>query len=108
MRRTHQIILTPHLGGSTSEAQEQVAEDVAIQVVDVLNDRPARYAVNAPILPPKDLEILIPYISFAERMGRFMQQLTGAGGSRKVEITAHGPIAGFDLAYIKAAASRVC
>ncbi|MGL4650206.1 MAG: hydroxyacid dehydrogenase, partial [Caldilineaceae bacterium] len=56
LRRTNKIILTPHLGGSTFEAQEQVAEDVAVQVVDVLNDRPARYAVNAPIIPPRDLE----------------------------------------------------
>lgn len=106
LRRTPQIILTPHLGGSTFEAQEQVAEDVALQVIDVLNDRPARYAVNAPILPPKDLDVLIPYIDLAERMGRFLMQLTGAAGIRKVEITAHGPIAGYDLAYIKAAAIK--
>ena len=101
LRRTNQIILTPHLGGSTVEAQEQVAEDVAIQVVDVLNDRPARYAVNAPIIPPNDLELLIPYIDLAERMGRFIQQMDAAGVS-DVEIAAHGGLADFDLSYIKA------
>ncbi len=80
LRKTKKIILTPHLGGSTFEAQEQVAEDAALQVIDILNDRPARYAVNAPIIPPKDLEFLVPYIDLAERMGCFLQQLGGMGG----------------------------
>lgn len=101
LRHTDRIILTPHLGGSTVEAQEQVAEDVAVQVVDVLHDRPARYAVNAPIIPPKDLELLIPYIELAERMGCFLQQMDAAGVS-DVEITAHGSLADFDLSYIRA------
>lgn len=102
LRRTNKIILTPHLGGSTIEAQEQVAEDVAVQVVDVLNDRPARYAVNAPIIPPKDLEVLIPYIDLAERLGRFLKQMDNAGIG-DVEVTAHGTLADYDLAYVKAA-----
>lgn len=106
LRRTNKIVLTPHLGGSTVEAQEQVAEDVALQVIDVLNDRPARYAVNAPIIPPTDLEFLIPYIDLAERMGRFLQQLGGKWGIGKLEITAHGDLADFDLAYISAAAIK--
>jgi D-3-phosphoglycerate dehydrogenase len=103
LRRCQGIILTPHLGGSTYEAQEQVAEDVALQVLDVLNDRPARYAVNAPIIPPTDLEFLVPYIDLAERMGRFLQQLAGHGGISDVEVTAHGRLADFDLAYVNAA-----
>ncbi len=102
LRRSSKIILTPHLGGSTVEAQEQVAEDVATQVVDVLNDRPARYAVNAPIIPPRDLERLVPYIDLAERMGRFMKQLGGHGVS-DVEVTVHGELVSFDMAYINAA-----
>lgn len=102
LRGNPRIILTPHLGGSTVEAQEQVAEDVAIQVVDVLNDRPARYAVNVPIIPPKDLEILIPFIDLAERMGRFMKQLDSSGVG-DVEMTAYGTLANFDLAYVRAA-----
>ncbi len=102
LRRCEKIILTPHLGASTVEAQEQVAEDVAVQVIDVLNDRPARYAVNAPILPPRDLEFLMPYIDLAERMGRFLGQL-GVQGMGTVEVTAHGSLANYDLDYIKAA-----
>ena len=106
LRRSDKIILTPHLGGSTLEAQDQVAEDVALQVVDVLNDRPARYAVNAPIIPPKDLDFLIPYIDLAERLGRFLQQIGGQGGLDRIEVTAHGALAEFDLAFIKAAAIK--
>ena len=102
LRRCANIILSPHLGGSTVEAQEKVAEDVALQVLDVLNDRPARYAVNAPIIPPRDLEFLVPYIDVAERMGRFMKQL-GAQGMGDVELTAEGDLAEFDLTYIRAA-----
>jgi phosphoglycerate dehydrogenase-like enzyme len=47
------IIITPHLGASTAEAQERVALDVAEQLVDILSGRPARYAVNAPMLAPR-------------------------------------------------------
>lgn len=102
LRTSDKIILTPHLGASTVEAQEKVAEDVALQVLDVLNDRPARYAVNAPIIPPRDLEYLIPYIDLAERMGRFLKQL-GAQGVGDLEVTVHGALANFDLAYLNAA-----
>jgi D-3-phosphoglycerate dehydrogenase len=106
LRKNPKILLTPHLGGSTQEAQEQVAEDVALQVIDVLNDRPARYAVNAPIIPPKDLEFLVPYIDLAERMGHFLQQMGGEGGINRIEIAAHGDLANFDLAYLKAGAIK--
>ncbi len=102
LRDCDNVIFTPHLGGSTIEAQEKVAVDVALQVLDVLGDRPARYAVNAPILPPRDLEFLIPYIDLAERLGSFMRQI-GAQGAGDVEVTAHGRLADFDLTYINAA-----
>ena len=75
---------------------------MALKVLDVLADRPARYAVNAPILPPKDLEFLVPFIALAEKMGRFIKQL-GAQGVGDVELTAEGDLAGYDLTYIRAA-----
>ena len=56
-------VLTPHLGASTAEAQVAVAEEVAAQVLDVLDGRPARYAVNAPLLTPETARSLrIPRI----------------------------------------------
>lgn len=102
--RTHpNIILTPHLGASTVEAQERVAVNAAQQVVDVLCGRPARYAVNAPIIPPAELDFLVPYIDLAQRMGQILRKLEDQGISQ-VELTAHGHLADFDLAYVRAAA----
>ena len=105
LRGNDRIILTPHLGASTVEAMERVAEDVAIQVVDILHGRPARHAVNAPILPPTALNTIIPYIDLAERMGRFLRQIDEQG-IKRLEITGHGPVAAFDMAYVVASAIR--
>lgn len=102
LRNFPNVILTPHLGASTHEAQVQVAKDVAIQVIDVLNDRPARFAINAPIIPSDDLDFLMPYIDLAERMGRFIKQI-GSSNFNELEIDAHGRLANFELDHIKAA-----
>ena len=53
-------LLTPHLGASTAEAQILVAEEVAAQVLDVLEGRSARYAVNAPLLTPETARAIAP------------------------------------------------
>jgi D-3-phosphoglycerate dehydrogenase len=99
------IILTPHIAGSTHEAQREVARMVAEQVLAVLAGTPARHAINTPIIPPKDLEILTPFIDLAERLGRFLTQLEpGILGS--LELTAHGPIADHDPSYMQAAAVK--
>lgn len=97
------IIATPHLGASTKEAQVRVAHDVALQIRDVLRGQQARYAVNAPIVPPRDLDFMVPYIDLATRLGRFLMQM-GTQGTTQVELTAHGPIADIDMAYIRAGA----
>lgn len=105
LRNDERIILTPHLGASTVEAMDRVAEDVAVQVLDILQGRPALHAVNAPILPPTALNTIIPYIDLSERMGRFLRQMDEEGISR-LEITGHGPVTAFDMAYIVASAIR--
>lgn len=105
LRNNDKIILTPHLGASTVEAMDRVAEDVAVQVLDILQGRPALHAVNAPILPPTALNTIIPYIDLAERMGRFLRQIDEEG-IRRLEITGHGPVTAFDMAYIVASAIR--
>lgn len=97
------VIVTPHLGASTHEAQDRVARDVSLQVLEVLRGGQAKYAVNAPIVPPRDLEILIPYIDLAARLGRFLIQM-GIQGARRIELTAHGPIADIEMSYIRAGA----
>ncbi len=64
-------LLTPHLGASTAEAQVAVAEEVAEQILEVLDGRPARYAVNAPLLTPETAQAIAPYLPLAETLGRF-------------------------------------
>ena len=98
-------LLTPHLGASTAEAQVAVAEEVADQVLDVLDGRPARYAVNAPLLTPETAQAIAPYLPLAETLGRFVAQFGRAVPSTlTVEIA--GEIAPFDASPLVAAALR--
>jgi D-3-phosphoglycerate dehydrogenase / 2-oxoglutarate reductase len=86
------IILTPHLGASTTEAQVNVAIDVAEQIRDVLLGLPARSAVNIPGLGPDVLEELKPYMQLAETLGRLVGQLAG-GRVELLNIRLQGEIA---------------
>nr|WP_320161894.1 phosphoglycerate dehydrogenase [uncultured Methanoregula sp.] len=72
-----QVIVTPHLGASTVEAQLNVAVSVAKQCIEVLNGGSAKYVVNAPMVPPEHAEVLEPYAQLAEKMGRFAIQIAG-------------------------------
>jgi D-3-phosphoglycerate dehydrogenase len=72
-----ELVLTPHLGASTEEAQVNVAIDVAEQIRDVLLGLPARSAVNIPGLRPDLLERLKPYMLLAETLGNLVSQLAG-------------------------------
>ena len=104
--RTHpKIILTPHIGGSTTEAQYQVALDAATQVIEALNDRPVRYAINAPLIPSTDIEFISPFIGLVEKMARFLQQFQPMQAER-VELTVYGPLAEYDTKILQAAALR--
>ncbi|MBF2057394.1 MAG: phosphoglycerate dehydrogenase [Cyanobacterium sp. T60_A2020_053] len=77
LRELDNIILTPHLGASTAEAQVNVAIDVAEQIRDVLLGLPARSAVNIPGLSPDVMEKLRPYMRLAETLGNLVGQLAG-------------------------------
>jgi len=70
-----QVVLTPHLGASTAEAQMKVAVDVAQQVAEVLHGRPARSAVNVIPISSDALRTLEPYLPLAEKLGRLQGQL---------------------------------
>jgi D-3-phosphoglycerate dehydrogenase len=98
-------VLTPHLGASTAEAQVAVAEEIAEQVLDVLEGRPARYAVNAPLLSAEAEQTIGPYLPLAETLGRFLAQFARGGvGTFTVELA--GDLAGTDSAPLTAAALR--
>lgn len=70
------IIVTPHLGASTVEAQENVAIDVSEQVLHILRDEPFKNAVNMPPVAPSVLNKLQPYFSLGEKLGSFAAQIT--------------------------------
>lgn len=74
------VIVTPHLGASTKEAQEGVAVEIAEAVVGALRGELSATAVNAPMVPPEVLSELAPYVTLAEKLGRLAVQLV-AGGS---------------------------
>jgi D-3-phosphoglycerate dehydrogenase len=75
--RCEQVVLTPHLAGSTAEAQRDTAVDVAQGVLDVLANRMPRYPVNAPALPAEELQQMGPYLDLGQRLGRLYAQLAG-------------------------------
>uniref|UniRef100_J3MGF6 phosphoglycerate dehydrogenase n=2 Tax=Oryza brachyantha TaxID=4533 RepID=J3MGF6_ORYBR len=74
------VTVTPHLGASTSEAQEGVALEIAEAVLGALKGELAATAVNAPMVPAEVLSELSPYVILAEKLGRLVVQLV-AGGS---------------------------
>uniref|UniRef100_A0A0D9WSS4 D-3-phosphoglycerate dehydrogenase n=1 Tax=Leersia perrieri TaxID=77586 RepID=A0A0D9WSS4_9ORYZ len=74
------VTVTPHLGASTSEAQEGVALEIAEAVLGALKGELAATAVNAPMVPAEVLSELSPYVVLAEKLGRLVVQLV-AGGS---------------------------
>jgi D-3-phosphoglycerate dehydrogenase len=87
-----EIVLTPHLGASTEEAQVNVAIDVAEQIRDVLLGNAARSAVNIPGLRPDIVEKLKPYLQLAETLGNLVGQLAG-GRIESLNITLRGDLA---------------
>jgi D-3-phosphoglycerate dehydrogenase len=100
---THdRIIVTPHLGASTAEAQERVAVDVAEQVLAVLRGEPALYAINAPLVSAETMEVLRPFLEVAERTASLATQLC-EGQLRSVDLEYLGEIANHDVTPLKAA-----
>jgi D-3-phosphoglycerate dehydrogenase len=79
-----ELLLTPHLGASTTEAQVNVATDVADQIVQYLGGGGPRYAVNLPTVQPEEMARLRPYLTLAEKMGSLAAQLAGEKVSRVV------------------------
>ena len=98
-------LLTPHLGASTAEAQILVSEEVAAQIIDVLDGRSARYAVNAPLLTPETARAIAPYLPLAETLGRFFAQFS-RGGVKTLHLEIAGELAEFDGAPLTAAVLR--
>ena len=102
VKTTGDILLTPHLGASTEEAQLKVAEDVAEQIRDVLNGGSARSAVNIPSLKPEKLEPVKDYMQLAENIGKLAMQMS-SGNLRGIYITVKGTLAELDVSPLETA-----
>ena len=74
-----EVVVTPHLGASTSEAQENVALQVAEQISDYLNSGAIVNALNMPSVTAEEAPRLRPYMKLAEQLGSFAGQLTETG-----------------------------
>jgi D-3-phosphoglycerate dehydrogenase len=96
------IIVTPHLGASTTEAQTMAATDVAEQIVDIFKGQPPRYPVNAPFIPPETLSALAPFMKVAATLGRLVSQLA-EGQTNAIQIKYEGEISNYDTNTLKAA-----
>jgi D-3-phosphoglycerate dehydrogenase len=86
-----QVIVTPHLGASTVEAQTNVAVSIAKQCISVLEGGSAKYVVNAPLVPADQQDVVEPFAQLAEKIGRFLIQLV-EGRLEKVEIIYGGEL----------------
>lgn len=102
LRTLPNIILTPHLGASTVEAQIGVSVDVAKGIIDALNNRPVATAVNLPHIPGHILEKLAPYLDLAERLGRTITGMSKEPIS-SVQVKVNGKIADMNSSLISTA-----
>jgi D-3-phosphoglycerate dehydrogenase len=75
LRGAPNVVLTPHLGASTAEAQESVGIEIAQSIRAVLLEGTIRNAVNMPNLDAKTLAIIGPHLRFGERLGKFLSQI---------------------------------
>jgi len=93
------VILTPHLGASTVEAQEKVAVAIAEQMADYLTKGTIRNAVNVPSIPAELLAVLGPYIKLAEKLGSFQGQ-TLKGAPEEITVEYSGDVCSFDVSPV--------
>ena len=90
------VIATPHLGGSTYEALERIALELAGDVVRVLGGRPASGAVNAPMLQGADAERASAFIDLAHRLGALLPQLFDDALREEIALVLQGELEGID------------
>jgi len=94
------VIATPHIAGSTDEAQEIVGIRIAEQVRDYLLQGVARNAVNMPSISPEEYKKLEPYIALGEKLGAFVTQIAGER-TEEVRISYDGGLADLNTHLVK-------
>jgi len=83
-----EVVVTPHLGASTKEAQVNVAIDVAHEMLRVLRGEPVQTAVNIPFIKPELMDVMKPYMDLVEKLGKLGASL------------AEGPIDSIEIKYM--------
>lgn len=101
--RAPNLIATPHIAGSTEEAQEIVGLRIVEQLVEYLLHGIAINAVNMPAVAPEQYKAIGPYIELAERLGRFASFIA-QGNPQAVRLTYRGRIAEFNTNLLRNAA----
>src|ERR1700694_4685243 len=94
------VILTPHIGGSTHEAQEAVGYQIALQVKEYLKHGVIQNAVNVPSISHDEYVDLQPYIVLAERLGSFLAQVS-EGALEEISLAYSGHIAEWKTELIR-------
>ncbi|MGC2111498.1 MAG: phosphoglycerate dehydrogenase [Candidatus Korobacteraceae bacterium] len=97
------VILTPHIAGSTHEAQEAVGVQIALQVREYLTKGVIQNAVNVPSISEEEYQEMRPYIALGERLGTFLAQ-SCEGGVEEIGLSYSGEIAEWKTALIRNAA----
>src|SRR5580693_1757810 len=97
------VVCTPHLGASTTEAQENVALQIAEQMADYLVRGAITNAVNFPSITAEEAPKLKPFVALAERLGSFAGQLTETG-IKRVQISYEGMVAQMNTRALSSAA----
>lgn len=78
LQKMDNVVLTPHIAGSTNEAQEAVGHQIALQVKEYLKSGVIQNAVNVPSVSHDEYLKMKPYITLAERLGSFLAQISGS------------------------------
>ncbi|MDD3726134.1 MAG: phosphoglycerate dehydrogenase, partial [Candidatus Ratteibacteria bacterium] len=99
--KLEQVIVTPHLGASTKEAQVNVAQQLASQLVQALTTQEVHNAVNLPSLDKASMEKLRGYLSLGQKLGIFLKQIT-EDTTKQIHITYSGEITNYDLSLLRA------
>ena len=95
LRGMQNLVLTPHLGASTREAQESVGQEIAHSLAEALRGGVFRNALNMPSVDRKTLQALGPYFHLGENLGNFLQQIA-PDQVKKLRITYFGRIVALD------------
>jgi D-3-phosphoglycerate dehydrogenase len=103
LRGVPNLLLTPHLGASTNEAQDRVGLEMAEQVIMALGGVTPPYAINAPAVGAETAPRLRPYVELGRRLALLARQLA-PGAFDAISLTYAGEIAGGECAPIRTAA----